>query len=156
SYSANDLTWASRANASGGANLRRSWSTDSMIAVGSLMDLIPSWLRRARSRASRVGRSVHLAAQLIQRTLERSRVALLRPPVPGAHLEPAQLDGVGLVAHLAARDLDRRALLGVEQRDHVGLEAGEDLPAKVRRLENRHGVTTREIEIDGTVWACSA
>src|SRR4029077_4459420 len=63
--------------------------------------------------------------------VERARVALLGPALLGAHLEPSELDRVGLVAHLAGRNLDHRALLGGELRQHLALEVLQEAGLEV-------------------------
>src|SRR5208337_5682613 len=70
-------------------------------------------------------------AQLLDGAVERFDVALLGPVFLGPHLEPSKLDRVGLVAHLAGRNLDDRAFFGVERVQHFALEVLQKTGLKV-------------------------
>src|SRR5581483_4973559 len=67
----------------------------------------------------------------LHHAVERAGVALLGPGLFGPHLEPAELDRVGLVAHLAGRDLDHGALFGRELGEHLALEALQEAALEV-------------------------
>src|SRR5208283_1098866 len=70
-------------------------------------------------------------AQLLHHLGEPLGIALLGPALLGAHLEPAELDRVGLIAHLAGRDLDYRAFLGRQRGEHLAFQVLEEARLEV-------------------------
>src|SRR5947209_1757 len=66
---------------------------------------------------------LQLAAKFVHQLVERTGIALLGPALFGAHLKPAQFHRIRLVAHLAGRYLDDRALLRRKRREHFALQA---------------------------------
>src|SRR5579875_1057977 len=64
----------------------------------------------------------HGRLELLHGLFQRPRVIRLGPDLAGTHLEPAQFDRIGLVAHFSSGDLDNRALFRRQLVEHLALE----------------------------------
>src|SRR5258706_9619325 len=81
---------------------------------------------RSRRAPSARGSLRDQRGEALEDRFERPLITLLRPRVARPHLQPAELDGIGLVAELPGRDLDDRAILRRKRAQVLGLHLLEE------------------------------